>query len=442
MKKRINTRFMLVASVAIILTMCFATYIFYDTYKIEVIEEMKAFAHILKDTKAFEDSNVEYQKGSFDDSDIRVTVVDSEGNVIYDSQVLSEQLDNHMRRPEIQKAVKNGESYEIRESKTLSKNTFYYAILLDNGSILRISKDVGSLINIIGNMIPYMILVAVILISVCFAVSHFLTKSILEPINKMADNINEIDNVDGYKELAPFMTTIKRQHADIIKNAMMRQEFTANVSHELKTPLTSISGYSELISSGMAEDEDIKRFAIEIHNSAKRLLTLINDIIKLSELDYMESDIYFEKVNLHEAAKKCVNSLKVNADKHNVSIEYDGEDAIIDANSDMIDELIYNLCDNAIRYNKPEGKVFISVKKDKDSVILRVQDTGIGIAKEHQVRVFERFYRVDKSRSKSTGGTGLGLAIVKHIVANLRANLILESEEGVGTTITIKFKVE
>ena len=141
-------------------------------------------------------------------------------------------------------------------------------------------------------------------------------------------------------------------------------------------------------------------------------------------------------------AKKCVNSLKVNADKHNVSIEYDGEDAIIDANSDMIDELIYNLCDNAIRYNKPEGKVFISVKKDKDSVILRVQDTGIGIAKEHQVRVFERFYRVDKSRSKSTGGTGLGLAIVKHIVANLRANLILESEEGVGTTITIKFKVE
>ena len=129
-------------------------------------------------------------------------------------------------------------------------------------------------------------------------------------------------------------------------------------------------------------------------------------------------------------------------DKHNVSIEYDGEDAIIDANSDMIDELIYNLCDNAIRYNKPEGKVFISVKKDKDNVILRVQDTGIGIAKEHQVRVFERFYRVDKSRSKSTGGTGLGLAIVKHIVANLRANLILESEEGVGTTITIKFKVE
>ena len=442
MKKRINTRFMLVASVAIILTMCFATYIFYDTYKIEVIEEMKAFAHILKDTQAFEDSNIEYQKGSFDDSDIRVTVVDSEGNVIYDSQVLSKQLDNHMRRPEIQKAVKNGESYEIRESKTLSKNTFYYAILLDNGSILRISKDVGSLINIIGNMIPYMILVAVILISVCFAVSHFLTKSILEPINKMADNINEIDNVDGYKELAPFMTTIKRQHADIIKNAMMRQEFTANVSHELKTPLTSISGYSELISSGMAEDEDVKRFAIEIHNSAKRLLTLINDIIKLSELDYMESDIYFEKVNLHEATKKCVNSLKVNADKHNVSIEYDGEDAIIDANSDMIDELIYNLCDNAIRYNKPEGKVFISVKKDKDSVILRVQDTGIGIAKEHQVRVFERFYRVDKSRSKSTGGTGLGLAIVKHIVANLRANLILESEEGVGTTITIKFKVE
>ena len=255
----------------------------------------------------------------------------------------------------------------------------------------------------------------------------------------------------------PFVNTIRKQHDDILKNATMRQEFTANVSHELKTPLTSISGYSELIESGMATDQDVTRFAGEIHKNSKRLLTLINDIIRLSELDSTSEDENYEDIDLYDIAETCVDMLKINAENNDVTINLSGSHQVVHANRQMMEELVYNLCDNAIRYNKAGGRVDVKVDREKiddnkkdqtgqeisyDAVVLQVRDTGIGISEEHQGRIFERFYRVDKSRSKLTGGTGLGLAIVKHIVAkHPSAHIELDSTLGEGTDIRVVFRV-
>ena len=219
----------------------------------------------------------------------------------------------------------------------------------------------------------------------------------------------------------------------------MRQEFTANVSHELKTPLTAISGYVELIANGMAKGEDARRFASEIHVSSDRLLSLINDIIKLAELDEAEQEFDLEQVELYQLAQGCLDMMDIEAAKQGILLQIEGEPCTILANRALIDELLYNLCSNAIRYNNQGGSVTVTTAHKNGGVILSVKDTGIGIPKEHQERVFERFYRVDKSRSKQSGGTGLGLAIVKHIVAQHHAEMNLESEPGRGTKVEIFF---
>lgn len=222
-------------------------------------------------------------------------------------------------------------------------------------------------------------------------------------------------------------------------NAKMRQEFTANVSHELKTPLTAISGYSELIENGMISSEsEIRRMAGEIHSNSGRLITLINDVIRLSELDEEQEEV-LQKIPLLVAAKSCVQMLQINAEKHGVTLTLEGEEVSLWGTRQMVDEVLYNLCDNAIRYNKENGSVTVKVHRQNDCAVLIVQDTGIGISEECQERIFERFYRVDKGRSKSTGGTGLGLAIVKHILVRLKGKLSLVSKPGEGTTITIVF---
>ena len=232
------------------------------------------------------------------------------------------------------------------------------------------------------------------------------------------------------------MEHIQSQHADIMRNATLRQDFTANVSHELKTPLTSISGYSELIENGMASEADTRKFAGEIHRNSERLLTLINDILRLSELDVSnDKHLSVEDVDLYDIALSCQAMLEPSAEKHNVKVLVSGSKCIVKADKQMMEELIYNLCDNAIRYNKPDGTVWIKVEDQ----CLEVKDNGIGISKEYQERIFERFFRVDKSRSKQTGGTGLGLAIVKHIVELHGAKVTLESDESVGTTVTVRF---
>lgn len=437
MKKKINVQFMMIASLAILSTLGLVIGTFYELFKNQVFEDLRTYTYILKNIVELE--SVE-ENNSWSIDNLRITIVNRDGTVSYDSTVDTSSMDNHSNRPEIQKALKNGEGEAIRKSETLQNSTFYYAVLMENGSVLRVAREADNIISIFANVAPVMIEITVMLIMLCLVLSHFLTKSIVKPIEQMAQDMEHMKTVKTYEELQPFVTMINRQHEDIVRNANMRQDFTANVSHELKTPLTSISGYAELIENGMASEADVQRFSKEIHKNAKRLLTLINDIIKLSELDAIENSIYFEKVNLYDMAETCVNMLQVNAEKHNVSLLFSGTPCTITANKDMIEELMYNLCDNAIRYNVPEGMVWLEVKEEYGKVVLRVKDTGIGIPAEHQERIFERFYRVDKSRSKSTGGTGLGLAIVKHIVAKHEAKIELNSEVGKGTEITIYFE--
>ena len=279
-------------------------------------------------------------------------------------------------------------------------------------------------------------------IGMSYWLSTKLTNSIVDSVEQVANKMDHIEDVLAYEELLPVIKTIQKQHEDIINMVNIRQEFTANVSHELKTPLTAISGYAELIQSGMTQPEDAKRFSGEIVRNSTRLLVLINDIIRLSELDVTEEEITFTPVELKEVAQNCVELLEPLAKKNNVSIVADGDTAWVASDRAMLEEIVYNLCDNAIRYNRPGGQVFVETYQSDGKVVLTVRDNGIGISKENQKRIFERFYRVDKSRSKDSGGTGLGLAIVKHLAKRCGTEIQLESEEGLGTVMRLVFPVE
>lgn len=436
MKKKINKKMILIATVTILLTMVLITVVYYDLFRKQVLEDLKSYGLLLSNCSTVEEIE---KNGAPVDSDLRLTLIDSEGQVLYDNEADSVAMGNHSSRPEIQKAMKDGEGEAVRNSETLSQSTFYYAIRLQDGSILRISKDARSIYSIFSQALPMMVGIFIMLLILCMVAARMLTAKLIAPIEKLAQNIGDCTEMQTYEELTPFMTMIRKQHEDIMKNAKMRQEFSANVSHELKTPLTSISGYAELIETGMASEKDTVRFAHGIRNSANRLLTLINDIIRLSELDGTEEEADTELLNLHEMAKNCVEMLTMSAEKHDVTIALTGTECYVTANRQMMEELLYNLCDNAIRYNNPGGRLDVETYAREGHTNLVVKDTGIGISKEHQERIFERFYRVDKSRSKSTGGTGLGLAIVKHIIAKSNAKLELESEPGKGTTIRVIF---
>ena len=437
MKKKINLQFLIMSVTAIILTLVISTLVSYEVLKDEVMEDLHTYARVLVETGAF--SDMDHISYDAKEDGLRVTVIAEDGSVEYDSNANASDMDNHEKRPEIEAAIESGEGSTIRRSSTLERSMFYYAVRLDNGNVLRVAKESDNVLSIMSSTFPLLLGLAVVLFAVGTLFSHLLTKSIVAPVEQMANDMDHLESIRVYKELRPFITTIQKQHEDIRKNADMRQEFTANVSHELKTPLTSISGYSELIESGMATDEDVVRFAGEIHQNANRLLTLINDIIRLSELDVSTQEVVYEQLDLYAMAEKCVDMLQVNAENHDVTLQLSGKSAYVNANREMMNELLYNLCDNAIRYNKKGGRVDVSVEEMDTEVVLSVKDTGIGISKEHQERIFERFYRVDRSRSKLTGGTGLGLAIVKHIVAQHHANLELESEKDAGTQIRVRF---
>ena len=437
MRKKINTELVLIAAVAIILTSIFATFTYYRIFQTEVFGSLRTCAHVL--AESIPDENSDLGDYPVVDEDLRITLIDEDGTVFMDTNADIGGMGNHGERPEIKQAFLEGEGRDVRRSETLERSTFYYAMRLKDGDILRVAKETGSIYSMFFDAIPSLMLIAVILFAFCALLAHFLTKSFIAPIEKVAKNLDGQVDVGDYKELTPFLVTIQEQHKNIIKSAKMRQDFTANVTHELKTPLTSISGYAELIESGMTGEKETRRFAKEIHRNAKRLIRLINDILQLSELDTRETTLETEQLNLYGMAATCVEMLKINAEPNQVKLNVKGKSAWIEGNRSMIEELLYNLCSNAIRYNKPNGTVEVSVNKTEEGVLLQVADTGIGIPAKHQERIFERFYRVDKSRSKERGGTGLGLAIVKHIVAEHGAKISLESEEGVGTTISVLF---
>ena len=440
MKKKINIRFIMIAALAIVVPALSAMLVYYNILKEQVFGDLKAYAHVIE-LLNIDDLAAGIEKDPYNpiDDDLRITLIGSEGEVLYESLLNKDEMDNHNERPEIIEAREKGEGEAIRYSATSGTHTFYYAERLQNGNVLRIGRDSVSVNRIMVNTLVIVLVIALCILFVCMGISHYLTKKLVEPIEKLATNIMLVDVNNVYEEIRPFVNTIKEQHVNIINNAQLRQEFTANVSHELKTPLTAISGYAELIGNGMTGKEDTIRFSNEIHSNANRLLSLINDIIKLSELDEADHQMEMERIDLYKLAENCVQMMQVTAEKQGIRLILQGESTMVMANKGLMDEVFYNLCSNAIRYNKPGGSVTVTVGTKDERPFLSVADTGIGIPKECQERVFERFYRVDKSRSKSTGGTGLGLAIVKHIVAQHNAALHLDSELDEGTTIEIVF---
>lgn len=440
MKKKINIRFIMIAALAIVVTALSAMLVYYNILKEQVFGDLKAYAHVIE-LLNIDDLAAGIEKDPYNpiDDDLRITLIGTDGEVLYESLLNKDEMDNHYKRPEIIEAREKGEGEAVRYSATSGTHTFYYAERLQNGNVLRIGRDSVSVNRIMVNTLVIVLVIALCILFVCMGISHYLTKKLVEPIEKLATNIMLVDENNVYEEIRPFVNTIKEQHVNIINNAQLRQEFTANVSHELKTPLTAISGYAELIGNGMTGKEDTIRFSNEIHSNANRLLSLINDIIKLSELDEADHQMEMERIDLYKLAENCVQMMQVTAEKQGIRLTLQGESAMVMANKGLMDEVFYNLCSNAIRYNKPGGSVTVTVGTKDERSFLSVADTGIGIPKECQERVFERFYRVDKSRSKSTGGTGLGLAIVKHIVAQHNAALHLDSELDEGTTIEIVF---
>ena len=436
MKRRILMCFVAVIVTGVALTTALMTLLAYNLFEGRVLDGLRMNATLL--AQMIGEQGEQATRGALD-GELRVTLIGADGGVRFDNSADPGAMDNHADRPEVLEARREGSGQGVRESETMDRSMFYYALRLDDGSVLRVSEEASSLLSIFLRSLPLILAVLGVMVLLCFIVARRLTVRLIRPIEQMTADLNDVRSVARYPELEPFVDMIEKQHDEILQSADMRVEFTANVSHELKTPLTSISGYAELIESGMATGDQVTRFAGEIHQSANRLLTLINDIIRLSQLDGPMRDTTFEPVDLAQVAASTVRQLALNAHRMGVSLELDTRPAVISADRQMMEELLFNLCDNAIRYNVTGGSVRVEVRPLREKVIVCVQDTGIGISEEHQKHVFERFYRVDKSRSKATGGTGLGLAIVKHIAVRHEAEIEIDSALGRGTAITVTF---
>ena len=437
MKKKILQYFVCVIAAALSAALILLSGLMYGLFKNRVMEDLQTYADVF--AAVLESGGGEEVFAYLTDDELRITLLQSDGQVLYDNAADAGQMENHAERPEIVSAFESGKGRDVRNSHTIGRSTYYYAVRLKDGRVLRLAKRASSLSGLYVRAIPLIVLLMALMMGICFVVVKGLTGRLLKSIGQMTAHLDDMSGVERYPELEPFMDMIQKQHEEILLSANMRVEFTANVSHELKTPLTSISGYAELIENGMATQEQAKKFAGEIHKSANRLLRLIDDIIRLSQMDAPMPDMVLEPVDLAKIAANTLDQLQMSAHKMGVTLQLDAHDAVVDADKRMMEELIYNLCDNAIRYNVHGGSVRVEARPVRDKVMVCVQDTGIGISEENQKHVFERFYRVDKSRSKATGGTGLGLAIVKHIAVKHHAALVLESSLGVGTTISVTF---
>ena len=479
----------------------------------------------------------------------RLTWVNADGTVIYDSHVDAATMENHADREEIREALASGTGSSTRQSSTLTEQTIYEATRLNDGSVLRVSVSRATVLVLVLGMLRPIAIVLVIAIVLSAWLAHRMAKTIVAPLNNL--NLDNPMENEAYEELSPLLHRIHAQHLEIksqlralqhkqnefeqitgnMKEALVlldstgrilsinpaartlfgagitcigedfltidrkqnmrlalqtareqgsadfrarengreyqfdlsridsdgnhhgmvilafditeqvnaeknRQEFTANVSHELKTPLQSIIGSAELMENGIVKAEDAPRFVGRIRKEASRLVTLIDDIIRLSQLDD-GTDMPHEEVSLKVLSEEVCETLADAAKLKDVSLEVTGDDGVINGVRRLLYEIVYNLCDNAIKYNNPGGSVKVTVAQKSGEVLLSVQDTGIGISPEHQEKVFERFYRVDKSHSRQSGGTGLGLSIVKHAVQYHHGRIILESEQNKGTTVSV-----
>jgi len=547
MKKRITLYFLGLILLCVILVSASVSVIIYNVNKNQekaAVRDRAVMAADLLNLGVESSRFTDYF--NFSPEAARITIIAPDGVVLLDNKVDASTMGNHGDREEVIQAIQTGNGEITRYSQTLRTETYYYAIRLDDGNVLRVSKVMDSINGVLSAVIPAIAAITLVVFLIAVIIARRLTRTILRPLAGIDFNG---DNSATYEELIPYLKKIDQQKgeidaqisalknradtieiitgsmreglilidktgvvlianrsaADIFHDGKMeqknilhiyrnlefqqavkqcisgsnaelelklntkiyniyfspvngeggiilffdateryetekqRREFSANVSHELKTPLTSISALSEMIENGMAKDEDIKGFAARITSQAKRLIEIINDIIKLSEFDEDRADIGTEVFELYALAETVADSLREN-DK-SVEIHVTGEHFNISANHRMIDELLYNLIDNGIKYNRDGGSVTVTLTRENGQCKIIVSDTGIGIPKEHHVRLFERFYRADKSRSKKTGGTGLGLSIVKHITEHHGGRVELESSDGIGTTVTCWLKV-
>ncbi len=380
------------------------------------------------------------------DTKNRITLIHKNGEVFFDNKVDIQNLENHFTREEILGALQNKQAKVARFSSTMTEKTLYYAKLLSNQDILRISCNQHSVAVLVLGMSQSLLIMFVIAIIICAVIAKFVSKKIVEPLNKI--NLENPEDTNVYQELKPFTHRISEENFEKEQREELRQQFSANVSHELKTPLTSISGFAEILKNGGTDEQTTKDFANTIYEETQRMISLVNDIIKLSKLDEKSISQEKEEINLTELSKEVITPLLPVAEKKNVKIDLEAENQVfINGVRSVIFEMIYNLVENAIKYNKNDGKVIVKVSKisenpssKKQNVVLSVSDTGIGIPKNEQERIFERFYRIDKSRSKESGGTGLGLSIVKHGAKYHNAKVTLSSQEGKGSTFTIYFE--
>lgn len=516
----------------------------------------------LKNESVYVQEALDNFQGSYEDyfrsiknqikSNTRITWIAPDGTVLYDSVADASKMENHLGRTEVQEALDTGTGESTRYSSTLAEKTIYYAVKLNDGTILRLSGTHYSIFTLLFSLIQPIIIIVFITLILSFFIAYRVSKKLVKPFDEI--DLEHPEEADTYEELAPLLRRISQQNRqiskqiedlkrnqqefktitenmqegllivdketevlfyntsavkllntdtvktgqsvlalnrsecfrEVISNAIegrhdeklmvfegrqfqlmanpvyenkevvgavivildvtekeereaLRREFTANVSHELKTPLTSISGFAEIIKNGIATADDIPHFADNIYKESQRLISLVGDIIKLSQLDENEGIRQKSKTDLLSVVDTCMSHLNQEAEKKNISFELRAERVYINGVPQILDEMVYNIIDNAIKYNRDGGKVWITLSESDELVDLSVKDTGVGIPAADKDRVFERFYRVDKSHSKQIGGTGLGLSIVKHGAIFHNASIELISEVEKGTEIIIHF---
>lgn len=434
MKRKVFLRLAILALVVEVISVAVCAFIYLNTIRASVKGSLAQCAELLAGFSSEEDYIERLQQNT--PEGIRITLIGQSGDVLFDSME-SAISDNHLNRPEVVSALEDGSGYAVRTSEANGLDMHYYALRLDGGMILRVSMFASGINSFIDDALPLMLALSLVVVVIALIMAKILTDRLVEPIEKLSSNPDATEM--PYPELRPFAEQMEKDRYVQQHMEMLRREFTANVSHELKTPLTGISGYAEMIETGIAKPEDVQDFAGKIRKEALRLLGLVGDIIRLSELDSAEKEEDAEQVDILELAEENVERLNPIADSMGVSVTVDGEPCYVTGSRKRLDELVFNLIDNAVRYNKADGSVAVSVKNTEANIIFAVSDTGIGIPSEARDRVFERFYRVDKSRSKRDGGTGLGLAIVKRVAMLYGAEIRLESEENVGTTVSVRF---
>ena len=552
MTKKIFKSIMTVCTVVLILGLAFVMGILYRYFGKQISTELEKEAFYA--AQGVESSGMEYLE-KLDGKNSRITLIDQDGSVLYDSQAEASSMENHKDREEVKEAAETGKGKAVRMSETLSEKTIYYALRLEDGKILRISSTQYSVLALVYQLIVPVLWILLLMIVLSGLFASRLSKKVVEPVNKL--DLEHPEENEVYEEVAPLLSRMYKQNREIknqidtarrqqeefsiitenmqeglvvidrytmilsgnasvwklfhvngpkngesvyvlnrseefqsiidkaldgkhneavlkvdgsdihvVANPVMREEqvegavlllvnvteklereklrreFSANVSHELKTPLTSISGFAEIIQDGYVKEEDVRAFAGRIYKEAQRLITLVEDVIRISQLDEGEVPYEWTETDLYQTAKNVFGTLSEAAKKQDVHLYIEGDRVQLHTVPNILEEVLFNLCDNAIKYNKPGGNVCICLTENEESVCISVKDNGVGIPKEDQSRVFERFYRVDKSHSKEIGGTGLGLSIVKHGVSFLGGEVELESTPEQGTEITVSFPKE